>query len=121
MPRASTSTMKRSGPKWMLIILTLVLAAAFVDALTHPKIYKVGMSWDEVVALAKPQKLELTEAGLETAGIPNDELQKEVLYTAYDSHAGLLIELNYQKKILRVQRWKYFGIDFVNLATKLKH
>jgi hypothetical protein len=111
--------MKIFNIKWALIILALVLAAVFADVLTHPKKYKIGMSWDEVEALAKPQKLELSAAGLETEGIPKDILQKEVAFSTYDSRAGLFIEFNYEKTILRVQRWKYFGIDFANLAKKL--
>jgi len=112
--------MKRFETKWIALIIGLLLIAIFATVLTYPKKYKVGMSWEEVVTLAKPETLKLNSSGLETNGIPKEQLEKEVAYSAYDTRAGILIDFNYRKKVIGVQRWKYFGIDFPLLIYRLK-
>jgi len=114
-----TST-KRFESKWIVLIVGLLLVAVFATVLTYPKKYKVGMSWDEVVTLAKPERLELYGTGLETEGLSSKRLETEIVFTTYDPRAGLYIELNNQTNVIRVQRWKYFGVNFAELLNKFK-
>lgn len=115
----NTSTSKHFETKWVVLIIIMFLMAAFAIVLTYPSKYQVGMSWDEVVALATPEQLQLYGTAIETEGLSPERLEKEVVYSAYDSRAGLYIELNNQKKVIRVKRWKYFGINFAELSKKL--
>jgi hypothetical protein len=109
--------MKRFETKWVVII-GLLLIGAFVATLAYPSKYKVGMSWDDAIALAKPDHLELYATNLETSGHSKEQLEKDVIYIAYDSHAGVVFDLNDQKRIIRVHKLKYFGINFTELIRK---
>src|SRR5689334_2245984 len=100
--------MRRFGTKW-IIIIGLLLLGALVATLAYPSKYKVGMTWNQVVALAKPGYLDLYGTGLDPDGLSKEQLEKEVFYTAYDSQAGVFLDLNHQKAIVRVHKCKYFG------------
>ena len=103
------------------LLIALLLTAAFIGMVVYPTTYKLGMSWDEACALAKPEELKLQSTSLETEGVPKNVLEKQIAYWAYDSHRGVLVELNYQKTIIKVQRWKYCGIDFAALFNKWRN
>jgi len=112
--------MKSANTKKFCVLLVVVLSGVLLGALIYPKKYKKGMSWDQVVAIANPEKLKLYGTGLETEGLSAQRLEQEVVYTIYDSNAGLYVELNYYKRVIRVQRWKYFGVDFAKLINKIR-
>jgi hypothetical protein len=112
--------MKRFETKWALLI-GLLLIGAFVATLAYPSKYTIGMSLDEAVTLAKPAQLKLYGTGLDADGHSKEQMEKEVFYTAYDSHAGVFLELNNEKRIIGVRKWKYFGINFAELIRKFKN
>jgi hypothetical protein len=102
-------------------IIAFLLMGALAATLAYPSKYKVGMSWDQAVALAKPGNLELYDTGLDTEKLSKDQLKQTVIYTAYDSQAGVFLDLNDQKTIVRVHKLKYFGINFAELIRKFKN
>ena len=111
--------MRRFQTKWVIII-GLLLLGALVATLAYPSKYKIGMSWNEAVALAKPSQLELYGTGLDPVGLSKEQMEKEVFFTAYDSHAGVFLDLNDQKTIIAVHKCKYLGINFAELIRKFK-
>ncbi len=64
--------------------------------------------------------IHVEQYGVDLEGLPEKEIGSTAVAGIYDSDCGLYLEVNTSNRLLKVQRWKWIGIDFLTLIGRLK-
>jgi hypothetical protein len=99
-------------------IASLVLAAVLFLEWLQPQAYSAGMVLPS--ALLSRAGIHVEQYGVDLAGLSEKEIGSTAVAGIYDRDCGLYLEVNTSNRILKVQRWKWIGIDFLTLIGRLK-
>lgn len=99
-------------------VLTLTLAVVLRFGQQRSEKYPIGLTVPDR-ALHGPG-IHLEPYGIDLGGIAKPELESMAVAGFHDENCGLYIELNSSNRVIQVQNWKWLGIDFLKLASRVK-